>query len=245
MSTDTFTLENGTDTLRAILVAAPPVYDPGGPVCLIEDWRENEALLAEAEQAAAARGAVLARVICTHADEDRAQMLAQRGYTVASEWYTAGLPLSEEAQTKGIRPITVGDVPRLLELGALKRRQYEAYSPVFWRVSPLPREIFAPYLQAQIEKPETVALAYEQNEIVDGYVLVNGVGYIDDYMVAAPDLWPTVGAGLLLAAGAAAHRQGVNSLLVVCGHGDRPMRAMLTAQGFALATDWYVRPLGV
>ncbi len=240
---DTFTLENGTHTLRAIFAAAPPVYDPGGPVCLIEDWQGNEALLAEAEQAAAARGAVLARVICAHDDWRRAELLVRRGYTVASEWYTTQLPLADMASPEGIRRLTAGDVPRLLELGEQKRRQYEAYSPVFWRMSALPRETFAPYLQAQIEKPQVVALAYEANGTVDGFVLANAQGYSDDFMVAVPEMWPTVGANLLSAAGNTAHRQGIGSLLVVCGQGDTPMRAMLAAQGLTLTMDWYIRPL--
>lgn len=243
MSGEAFTLTNGADVLRAILLSAPPVYDPGGPVCFIEEWQNDETLLSEAERAAAAKGAVLTRVICPHADHDRAELLVQRGYTLASEWYTTRLPLAEVAPPEGIRRIASGDIPRLLELGEAKRRQYQAYSPVFWRVSPLPRETFGPYLLTQIENPHVVALAHEGDGAVDGFVFADAQGYIDDFMVAAPELWPTVGADLLLAAGAAAHNRDISSLLVVCGHGDRPLRAMLAAQGFVLATDWYVRPL--
>jgi len=243
LSGEAFTLTNGSDELRAVLVLAPPVYDPGGPVCLIEDWQGSEGLLAEAEQTAVAKGAVLTRVICAHDDQDRAELLVRRGYSIASEWYTTRLPLPDTAPSEGIRRLTVSDVPRLLELGEQKRRQYEAYSPVFWRVSPLPRETFGPYLQAQLENPHMVALAHERDGTVYGCVLANAQGYIDDFVVAAPERWPTAGAGLLLAAGAAVYRRGIGSLLVVCGQGDTPMRAMLAAQGLTLATDWYVRPL--
>lgn len=243
MSTETLMLTRGTETLRVVLLSAPPVYDPGGPVCFIEEWQNDEALLSEAEQAAAAKGAVLTRVICPHADHDRAALLTQRGYAVASEWYTASLPLPKQTPHPAVRPLTAADVPRVLELGEAKRRQYEAYSPVFWRVSALPRETFAPYLQSQIENPQVVALAYEPNGTVDGFVLANAQGYSDDFMVAVPEMWPTVGADLLLAAGNMAHRQGIGSLLVVCGQGDTPMRAMLAAQGLTPTLDWYIRPL--
>jgi len=243
LSGETFTSSRGTETIRAVLLSAPPVYDPGGPVCFIEDWQSDEVLLTEAEQAATAKGAVLTRVICSHTDNDRAAALTHRGYAVASEWYTAALPLPQRALAHTIRPLTATDVPRLLELGEEKRRQYEAYSPVFWRMSALPRETFGPYLQAQIENPHVVALAHEEGGTVDGFVLANAQGYIDDFMVAAPELWPKVGTDLLLAAGAAAHGQGISSLLVVCGRGDRPMQTMLAAQGLTLTTDWYVRPL--
>lgn len=243
MSAETFLLTRGTETLRAVLLSAPPVYDPGGPVCFIEEWQSDEALLSEAEQAAAAKGAVLTRVICPHADHDLAALLTQRGYAVASEWYTAPLPLPKQTPHPAVRPLTAADMPRVLELGEAKRRQYEAYSPVFWRMSALPRETFAPYLQSQIENPQVVALAYKRDGMVDGCVLANAQGYIDDFVVAAPELWPTIGADLLLAAGTAAYRRGIGSLLAVCGQGDRSMRTMLAAQGLTLTTEWYVRPL--
>ncbi len=243
MSGDAFTLTNGADMLRAVLVSAPPVYDPGGPVCLIEEWQGDEALLTEAEQTAAARGAALARVICAHDDRSRAELLMRRGYSIASEWYTASLPLPKQTPHPAVRPLTAADVPRVLELGEAKRRQYEAYSPVFWRVSALPRETFAPYLQSQIEDPQVIALAYEPSGAVDGFVLADAQGYSDDFMVAVAEMWPTAGADLLSAAGAAAYGRGIGSLLVVCGQGDTPMRAMLAAQGLTLTTDWYIRPL--
>ncbi len=240
---DAFTLSRGTNTLRAILVHAPPVYDPGGPVCFVEEWQGDESLLADAEQTAAERGAVLARVVCVHADKARAELLARRGYTIASEWYTAPLPLADTLHSAHIRRLTAGDVPRVLELGEQKRRQYEAYSPVFWRVSPRPRKTFAPYMQAQIADAQNVALAHERGGRMDGFVLANARGYIDDFMVAAPELWPTVGAEMLRAAGAAAYERGAKSLLIVCGHGDKPKQVMLASQGLTLATGWYVRPL--
>ncbi len=243
MKPNAFTLSHGTDTLRAIVLSAPPVYDPGGPVCFIEDWSGDETLLSEAEQTAAAKGAVLTRVICPHSDTGRAASLTRHGYSVASEWYTASLPLTGMPTPCGIRSLTAADVPRVLELGEQKRRQYAAYSPVFWRVSPQPRETFGPYLRSQIENSQVIALAHDQNGSVDGYVLANAQGYIDDFTVAMPEMWPTVGAELLLAAGAAAHKRGIQSLLVVCGAGDLPKRRMLASQCLTLATDWYVKPV--
>lgn len=238
-----FTLSHGTSTLRAILVDAPPVYDPGGPVCFVEDWTGDAILLANAEREAAAHGAVVVRVICAHDDTARAKTLARQGYTVASEWYTAPLPLAKTAPPAHIRRLTAADVPRVLELGEQKRREYEAYSPVFWHMSRTPRETFTPYMKSQVEDAQNIALAHEQDSKVDGFVLVNGRGTIDDYTVAAPKLWPTVGAELLDAAGKEAQMHGLKSLLVICGAGDIPKRTMLAAQGLTPATDWYVKPV--
>ena len=66
---------------------------------------------------------------------------------------------------------------------------------------------------------------------------------IDDFMVARPDNWPSVGVALLAAARAEARTQGATLAVVVCGQFDEPKRAMLRAVGFAVASEWYVNPL--
>jgi hypothetical protein len=82
------------------LLPAPPVYDPGGPVCLIDDFATRypgdwaafgAALLADVTAEAKRRGAVLAAVICGHLDQPKRAMLASAGYGVASEWHTREL----------------------------------------------------------------------------------------------------------------------------------------------------------
>lgn len=237
-----FTLTRGVETLRAIILNAPPVYDPGGPVCLVDDWAGDEDLLAEAEQEALQRGAVLARVVSLESDTMREAVLGRRGYTVASEWY-AGPTTNGGTDFPGLRRAVAADVPRLLELGEAKRREYQTYSPTFWRISATPREAFAPFVQSQIEKSEHVALVHEENWEVDGYLIANRDGYVDDYMVASPNLWPTVGAGLLTAASWQLRRRGIETLLVVCGRGDGPKRTALMSLGLRSTRKWYVRDL--
>ena len=84
----------------ASLLTAPPVYDPGGPVCLIDDfatqssddWQSvGRALLTAATDEAKLRGAILAVVVAGHLDEPKRAMLASEGYAIASEWQTKEL----------------------------------------------------------------------------------------------------------------------------------------------------------
>jgi len=84
----------------ATLVSAPPVYDPGGAVCLIDDFALSDsagwssfgaALLREVTAEAKWRGAILAVVISGHRDEPKRSMLAQAGYEIASEGHTSRL----------------------------------------------------------------------------------------------------------------------------------------------------------
>jgi hypothetical protein len=78
----------------ASLVPAPPVYDPGGLTCLIDDFTvaapalwptAGEALLAEVGRRAKARGAVQFMVFCGHEHEPKRAMLAAAGLSLATE----------------------------------------------------------------------------------------------------------------------------------------------------------------
>ncbi|GCE29592.1 N-acetyltransferase [Dictyobacter alpinus] len=84
----------------ADFVAAPPVYNPGGPTCRVDDFCVAEeslwetvgrALLGEVLRLARARGAAQSVVVCAHLDQPKRAMLAQSGYSIASEWYVRDL----------------------------------------------------------------------------------------------------------------------------------------------------------
>ena len=77
------------------LVDAPPVYNPGGKVCAVDDFMVRgpaqwptvgkallDAVLAKAKQS----GAVLGNVVCGPLDQPKRDFLAGQGFGVASEW---------------------------------------------------------------------------------------------------------------------------------------------------------------
>ncbi len=78
----------------ARLMSAPPVYAPGGPVCLIDDfcvvdesWSSVGApLLEAAEKRTKERGAVLSVVVCPHLGRRKRDFLLGNGFEVTSEW---------------------------------------------------------------------------------------------------------------------------------------------------------------
>ena len=76
------------DGFEAIVGPAPPVYDPGGPVCLAARLDGPDALPHLERYGAAAR-AVLAIVPLATGREDVRAVLVARGYALASEWYAA------------------------------------------------------------------------------------------------------------------------------------------------------------
>jgi GNAT superfamily N-acetyltransferase len=86
--------------IYANIVMAPPVYNPGGKVCMVDDfvvskpeeWQSvGKALLETALARAKAQGAVLGNVVCGPTDLPKRALLESLGYSVASEWHVKKL----------------------------------------------------------------------------------------------------------------------------------------------------------
>lgn len=85
----------------ANIIAAPPVYEPGGPTCMVDDywvrggerWETiGQAVLdAVCVRARSEFGAAQVLVVCGHQDTAKRTMLRDQGLEIASEWYVKGL----------------------------------------------------------------------------------------------------------------------------------------------------------
>jgi Acetyltransferase (GNAT) family len=94
--------ESGTCTgfLIATITGAPPVYDPGGRTCQIDDFAvapgrwttTGPLLLRSAIEHAADRGAVQAVVVTANLDEPKREALRACGLSIASEWWVTAWP---------------------------------------------------------------------------------------------------------------------------------------------------------
>jgi GNAT superfamily N-acetyltransferase len=78
------------------LVPAPPVYDPGGLTCLVDDFAVEDAaawepaglaLLRDVSDAARRRGAVQVVVVSGRHDEPKRRLLEAGGLVPATEWW--------------------------------------------------------------------------------------------------------------------------------------------------------------
>ncbi len=154
-----------------------------------------------------------------------------------------------------IRPATTDDISRMVELSDLSRTRYAHYSPVFWRKAQGASEKQSLFFQAQLARDNIIILVSEEASGTEGFVIASLVDappvydpggkvcMVDDFMVSAPALWPTVGRALLTEATAQAKARGAVLSVVVCGHQDEPKRAMLNASGAAIASEWYTNPI--
>ncbi|MBF8184630.1 GNAT family N-acetyltransferase [Nonomuraea sp. K274] len=82
------------------LVPSPPVYDPGGPTCTLDDYAVVDDrdwttigvdLLRAVTEEARRQGAAQVVVVCGHADEAKRDALRLAGLSIASEWWTTPL----------------------------------------------------------------------------------------------------------------------------------------------------------
>jgi DNA-binding transcriptional LysR family regulator len=83
-----------------MVVDAPPVYDPGGLTCLVDDFvvlpaeewaTTGPAIPQEVNRLARERGAVQTVVVCRRLDEAKRAALTGQGLTLVSEWYVGEL----------------------------------------------------------------------------------------------------------------------------------------------------------
>jgi hypothetical protein len=153
-----------------------------------------------------------------------------------------------------IRAAQAQDVDALLELSESRRREYATYQPVLWRPAPDALARQRPYLAGLLRDPDVLARVAVADVVV-GFAIgrltpappVYDPGgptcLIDDFAVANPDSWLTVGVGLLQAVSDAARERGAVQVVVVTAFSDTAKRAALEAGGLSIASEWWTRPL--
>ena len=152
-----------------------------------------------------------------------------------------------------IRYAQLIDIPYMVELSEQKRLQYQSYQPTFWRKAKNSRQVQLPYLEELVSKENIIALVYEQDGQIKGFVIAmlhsappvyepeGTTCTIDDFCVANQEDWSTVGTALLREVDCKAKDQGAVQIVVVCGHLDQAKREMLALESFTIASEWYVR----
>lgn len=154
-----------------------------------------------------------------------------------------------------IRAATAADIPRMVAIAEAKRVEYEGYSPVFWRKAPDSSPIQAAFFQRLLTGTDVIALVAETEATLLGFIIGaiatappvynpgGPVCMVDDFAVANPMEWGSVGAPLLTAMEQEAKARGTVLSVVVCAQRDQAKQAMLREAGLAVASEWYVKAL--
>jgi hypothetical protein len=154
-----------------------------------------------------------------------------------------------------VRPARPTDVPAMVALSAAKRAAYAEVVPAFWRAAADADARQASWFESLLSRDHVLAHVVDGAARLDGFAI--GVVHaappvydpggpvvtIDDFCVADPSLWPTVGAALLEATRAAARAKGAVIEVVVCGVHDAPKRALVERAGTFPTSHWFATPL--
>lgn len=146
----------------------------------------------------------------------------------------------------------LADLEQLLEIAAARRQDYADYQPQFWRPATdavaRQRDFFA----SLIDNDDTILVVAREGSSVRGFAIARTTAAppvydpggltcaVDDFAVADPSDWPTVGPLLLDAVRFWGSDHGATQLVVVVAHQDQPKRELLRTAQLDIASEWWV-----
>lgn len=137
----------------------------------------------------------------------------------------------------------------------MKRSQYQEYSPLFWRPADGAREAQLTFFERLVADEGYICLVHQADDEVNGFLIATVVSsppvydpggmvcMIDDFVVAEPSLWATIGEALRAEAELRAEKHGAVLSVTVCGQADGAKRSALVESGSHVASEWYVREI--
>ncbi|WEK46677.1 MAG: GNAT family N-acetyltransferase [Candidatus Andeanibacterium colombiense] len=155
-----------------------------------------------------------------------------------------------------VRKAEQADIPAMVAILETKRVEYQGYEPVFWNKAANSAEIqtgFFTYLLEQQDR--TTMFAAELGGTLKGFLIATltpappivdpggPTATIDDFHVAHPELWESVGEALIEHAMAHGREQGWRQIIVVCPHRERAKAGFLADKDLSLTTEWWTKTL--
>ena len=155
-----------------------------------------------------------------------------------------------------VRKATAADLEAVIGLAERNRRQYQKYQPTFWRKAADSVDKSRAFFTTLLAEPGTYFLVAVEGRQQLGFLIatkfpappvqapVGDIYLIDDFCVAEPHLWLTIGEALLSHATTLLHEHGATQIVVVCGDRDLPKAEMLRRSDLTIASSWWTKPLG-
>lgn len=151
-----------------------------------------------------------------------------------------------------VRTARQRDVAAMVALIGRRRSAYAAREPVFWRVAAGAVRRTTLFYRLLLLRRSTIALVAERGDGVAGFVIATRTRpppvydpggptmTIDDFAVADPASWATVGVALLTEVRRIGRAARWRQLILICGVADEAKAAILTDSGLHPVTTWWV-----
>jgi GNAT superfamily N-acetyltransferase len=155
-----------------------------------------------------------------------------------------------------VRKAEPTDIKAAVELVERSRRQYQKHQPIFWRKAANSAAATEAFFATLLTAPDTYFLVAVEGSRLQGFVVARKFAVppvfdpggdtwlIDDFCVAAPHLWLTVGEALLSHVSTLIHEHGGVQIVVVSAERDLAKAEMLRRSGLGIASNWWTKPLG-
>jgi len=154
-----------------------------------------------------------------------------------------------------IRSAEAGDIESCVGMIEARRRLYETFEPGFWRKAEHSAAMSTAFFSHLAADAGALFLVSQADAGIDGFLIAMNTQHppvyapggptalIDDFCVAEPALFPSVGAALLEEARDRLKTRGFTQLVVVCGARDTARTAFLQGQALSLTTTWWTASL--
>jgi GNAT superfamily N-acetyltransferase len=147
------------------------------------------------------------------------------------------------------------DITAAVELVERSRRQFQKYQPTLWRKAANSAAATEPFFTRLLGEPDTLFLVAVEGSRLEGFLIARkfpappvfdpggDTWLIDDFSVAEPHLWLSVGEALLSHATTLIHEHGGVQIVVVSADRDLAKTEMLRRSDLSIASNWWTKPL--
>jgi hypothetical protein len=154
-----------------------------------------------------------------------------------------------------VRKAETADIKAAVELSERSRRQFQKYQPTFWRKAANSAAASETLFTKLLTEPDTFFLVAVEGSRLEGFLIARkfpnppvfdpggDTWLIDDFSVAEPHLWLSIGEGLLSHVSTLIHEHGGVQIVVVSADRDLAKTEMLRRSDLSIASNWWTKPL--
>jgi GNAT superfamily N-acetyltransferase len=154
-----------------------------------------------------------------------------------------------------VRKASTTDIDAAVELVERSRRQFQKFQPTFWHKAAKSAAATETFFTKLLTDPDTLFLVAVEGSQHQGFLIARkfpsppvydpggDTWLIDDFCVAEPHLWLSIGEALLSHATTLIHEHGGVQIVVVSADRDLAKTEMLRRSELTIASNWWTKPL--
>jgi GNAT superfamily N-acetyltransferase len=154
-----------------------------------------------------------------------------------------------------IRKAEIADIKAAVELVERSRRQLQKFQPVLWRKAAKSAAATETFFTRLLAEPDSFFLVAVEGSQQQGFLVAQKFAnpsafdpggdtwLVDDFCVAEPHLWLSIGEALLSHATTLIHEHGGVQIVVVSADRDLAKTEMLRRSDLTIASNWWTKPL--